>query len=108
MNTPTTVYAQGRKAANAPITDRMGNELNVGDLIVYALFHFQVTGSALYVGHITKISPRSRDVYATNIPLVANEKSEEKKIKDLYQIMKIEKNFIDQLMLKRLTLVVES
>ena len=103
-DSPQTVSQQGRKHKDLPIYDRMGNELKVGDLICYVLTHFQVTGTAIYVGTITKISPYSRDVYAKNIPLVPLEASEEKKIKDLYQIIKIEKDFIDQLLLKRLAL----
>lgn len=98
-----TIYQQIRPKKDKPICDRMGNELQVGDLIAYSLTHFQVSGSALYVGHITKISPKSRDVYATNIPLAKREKSEEKKIRSYAEIIKLNDDFAKQLMVKRLT-----
>lgn len=98
-----TIYQQMRPKKDKPIRDRMGNELKEGDLICYSLTHFGISGSALYVGHITKISPKSRDVYATNIPLAKNERSEEKKIRSYAEIIKLNDDFAKQLMLKRLS-----
>jgi len=100
---PDTIYGQKHIKKGAAPKDRLGNELAVGDVIAYVLHHFQVSGSAIYVGQISKITPKGY-IWATNIPLVTKEKSEEKKIGKPYEIIKLSDELMDQLVMKRLTL----
>lgn len=101
---PTTIYAQYRMAKQtSKVCDRMGNDLAVGDLITYILHNFQFAGACIFVGVITKISPRSRDVYARNIKMVEHELVEEKKIKEHVHILKITDELSRDILLKKLS-----
>lgn len=101
---PTTILGQKRFARQTKVVrDRMGNELAVGDLITYILHNFQFAGACIFVGVITKISPKSRDVYARNIKMVERELVEEKKIKEHVHILKITDELSRDILLKKLS-----
>lgn len=85
------------------VKDRLGNDLKQGDFIAYVGREPYTTGMGdLYFGFVEKISPKGV-VYAKNIKLDDDDKVQTIRLTYPERATKLNKEIIDQLMIRRLT-----
>lgn len=85
------------------VKDRLGNELKQGDFIAYVGREPYTSGMGdLFFGFVEKISPKGV-VYAKNIKLDDDDKTQTIRLGYPERSTKLNKEIIDQLMIRRLT-----
>ncbi|MNK40158.1 hypothetical protein D3C87_587930 [compost metagenome] len=99
------VFTRKAKEDTPPVVvlDRLGNELKTGDFIAYVGREPYTTGMGdLFFGFVEKISPKGV-VYAKNIKLDDDDKQQTIRLGYPERATKLNKEIIDQLMIRRLT-----
>lgn len=99
------VFTRKAKADTPPVVvlDRLGNELKQGDFIAYVGREPYTSGMGdLFFGFVEKISPKGV-VYAKNIKLDDDDKAQTIRLGYPERATKLNKEIIDQLMIRRLT-----
>lgn len=100
-----TVWVYGEpKVEQVTPEDRLGRPIKVGDFICYILHHFCGSGASTQFGKVTKIT-KNGNVFAKNIKLGEDERSEEKKINDNSTIVIMTDDLMSQLTLARLSIL---
>lgn len=86
-----------------PVYDRLGNTLNVGDFVAYVGRKPYTTGAGeLYFGFVEKRTDGGL-IYVKNIKLSDDDTQRTNRIDRPEKVTKLNKDVIDQLMLRRLT-----